>query len=116
MLPYTYIIYSQYGPLIKEYFTDLKSIFKNERYDGKYEIYLPHHFKDKYNFAVIPINSVAVLYVTFIYDGLGGNQELHKFCHLDASGYRIPDNSIRQFNEKVDVWLERIYQLREKNV
>lgn len=112
MAVYNSVIYRQYGHLLTDYFGKLKSIFKNEVYKGAHTIYLPHHFKDIYPFVEIPFNAAAVLWMSFEYDAIDGKREHMRYCFLDTSGYRIPDNSVREFNDRVDAWLEKIYQLR----
>lgn len=111
---YDHVTYSKYTGLLKDYFTGLKSIFKNEAYEGAHEIYLPSQFKSVYPYVDIPHRAVAVLWMSFPYDTIDGKQHISRFCYLDSSGYRVPDNSQRQFNEKIDAWLERVYELREK--
>ena len=102
MSRYTHITYKPYGHLLKEFFVNLKSIFKNEEYGGLYQIYTPLEFKRDHPFVEIPISAVAVLWAAFLYDTIDGKQTLTRFCYLDASGYRLPDNSVRQFNDCVD--------------
>lgn len=100
--------------MLRDYFKELKSIFKKEVYKGAYEIYLPLQFRSIYHYAQIPFNAVAVLWMSFEYETLDGKKEHSRYCYLDASGYRIPDNSVRQFNDRIDAWLEKVYELREK--
>lgn len=112
MAVYNSVVYRQYGHLLADYFGKLKSIFKNEVYKGAHTIYLPHHFKNIYPFVETPLNAVAVLWMSFEYDAMDGKREHMRYCFLDTSGYRIPDNSVREFNDRVDAWLEKIYELR----
>ena len=114
MSHYDHVVYKNYGHLLSYYFGSLKSIFKKEVYKDSYEIYTPSQFKAKYPFAVLPLNSVAVLWMSFEYDTIDGKKEHSRFCCLDSSGYRIPDNSLREFNDRVDTWLEQVYILRER--
>jgi len=115
MLRYTYLTYRQYGHLLKDFFIHLKSIFKNETYQGVYKIYMPSDFNRIHPIIELPSTTVAVLWVSFLYDTIDGKQTLDRFCCLDNSGYRIPDNSIRQFNECVDAWLDLVYNLKEND-
>lgn len=113
MSRYTFLTYREYGHLLKEFFVDLKSIFKNEVYTGLHQIYMLTEFKKDYPFVEIPHTATAVLWAAFLYDTIDGKQTLTRYCFLDASGYRVPDNSVRQFNDYVDAWLEKVYTLRE---
>ena len=113
MSRYTFLTYRKYGYLLKEYFVDMKSAFKNEAYSGVHNIYMLTEFKNEYPFVEIPHTAIAVLLASFLYDTMDGKQTLTRFCFLDASGYRVPDNSVRQFNECVDAWLERVYTLQD---
>jgi len=113
MSRYTFFTYRHYSHLLKEFFVDLKSIFKNEAYTGLHQIYMLTEFKRDYPLVEIPHTAVAALWTSFLYDTIDGKQTLIRYCFLDASGYRVPDNSVRQFNDCVDAWLERVYTLRE---
>lgn len=113
MSRYTFLTYRKYGHLLKDFFVNLKSIFKNETYEGLHQIYMLTEFKRDYPFVEIPPTAVAVLWTTFLYDAMDGKQTLTRYCFLDASGYRVSDNSVRQFNDCVDAWLERLYTLHE---
>jgi hypothetical protein len=113
MSRYTFLTYRKYGHLLKEFFVNLKSIFKNETYGGLYQIYMLTEFKRDHPLVEIPHTAVAVLWASFLYDTIDGKQTLTRYCFLDASGYRVPDNSVRQFNDCVDAWLERVYALHE---
>jgi hypothetical protein len=114
MARYDHLVYGRYAHLLRDYFKELKSIFKKEVYNGAYEIYLPLQFRSIYPYAQIPFSAVAVLWMSFEYDTFDGKKHHSRYCYLDASGYRIPDNSVRQFNDRIDAWLEKVYELREK--
>ena len=111
---YDHVTYQKYAHLLVDHFGGLKSIFKREVYKGAYEIYIASQFSSIYPFAQMPHNAVAVLWMSFEYDTLDGKKNHSRYCFLDASGYRIPDNSVRQFNERVDAWLEAVYERRVK--
>ena len=113
MSRYTFLTYRKYGHLLNDFFVNLKSIFKNEAYGGLHQIYMLTEFKRDYPFVEIPPTAVAVLWTAFLYDTMDGKQTLTRYCFLDASGYRVPDNSVRQFNDCVDAWLEKVYTLHE---
>ena len=112
-LPYDHVTYNKYTHHLAKYFGDLKSIFKGEVYKGAYEIYLPSQFKSCYPFALSPFNAEAVLWMSFEYDTIDGKGQHMRYCYLDSSGYRIPDNSVRDFNQRVDAWLEHVRDMNE---
>ena len=73
MSRYDHLVYGRYTHLLRDYFKELKSIFKKEVYKGAYEIYLPLQFRSIYHYAQIPFNAVAVLWMSFEYETLDGS-------------------------------------------
>lgn len=111
---YDHVTYSKYTGAFERVFYRPEIRSSRTRNMKVRTIYLPSQFKSVYPYVDIPQRAVAVLWMSFPYDTIDGKQHLSRFCYLDSSGYRVPDNSQRQFNEKIDAWLERVYELREK--
>jgi hypothetical protein len=114
MHTYTYLIYRHFAHLLWDHFRGTKSIYKNEIYTGKYKIEMPTTIKGEYPEINVPLNAVAALCAWFKYDGVDGSQEIMRYCFLDSSGYRIPDQSERPFNVCVDNWLNTIQSFYEE--
>lgn len=112
MHTYTYLIYRHFTHLLWDHFRGTKSMYKNETYDGKYRIEMPTTIKVAYPEINVPPNAVAALCMWFNY--ADGSQEIMRYCFLDSSGYRIPDQSERPFNVCVDNWLNTIQSFYEE--
>ena len=98
--------YVNYAHLLPSYLTDMHSVFKNERYKSHVINTIPF-FRLENEEADIPLFAVAALTVWFSYGQEEPNNSLLKrYCFLDAEGYRIPDQSFREFNNRIDDWLE----------
>ena len=114
MPAYTYLIYRHFGHHLWEHFRGVKSIYKNETYTGTYKIDMPTTFGREHPGLTVPPNAVAALSAWFKYDVIDGSQEIMRYCFLDSSGYRVPDQSERPFNVCIDNWLGKIQDLYEE--
>jgi hypothetical protein len=112
MTSFDYTSYEAYQGLIPKYFEDLRTIFKEERY-SRHEIFPPVLFQRENPDQYIPSETVAVLSLWVKYQTMDGAAELMRYCCLDAKGYRISDQSARQFNWRVDAWLEKVRDIRK---
>lgn len=112
MASFEFTSYGAYEHMIPKYFEDLRTLFKEERY-SRHEISPPVLFQRENPDLFVPIEAVAVLSLWVKYETMDGTEQLMRFCYLDATGYRISDQSARQFNWRVDAWLEKVRHIRK---
>ena len=106
--PYTIGTYENQSYLLPSYMKNLRTVFKNETYSS-HELNTIEFFRLENEEAIIPRTAIAALSVWFTYGHEPPNRSiLRRYCFLDAEGYRIPDHSTRQFNWRVDEWLDYV--------
>jgi hypothetical protein len=114
MPAYTYLVYRHFAPFLWDFFRGVKSMYKNEMYTGTYKIDMVTTFKRENPEITVPLNAVAALSAWFRYSAIDGPQEIMRYCFLDSTGYRIPDQSERPFNVCIDNWLNKIQDSYEE--